>query len=191
MAQFVASSNNSTSRTRSHIIYPPVDLPCEHFVGKELELNGLVHAFSNNEPAITSRAAVWGMPGLGKTQLALKYIVSEYASHYSHIFWISSATIVGITEGRADILELLGLPERHDLEQPSKVAAVRRWLEDEGGENPRTWLLVFDNATEDTVSTLRELFPTNSLRGNVLFTSRSKAVASALTSANGEEHYCH
>ena len=189
MAQSAASNDTCIRPIRSYVVDPPTDLLRSHLAGREVDLGGLQAAFHDRNDAIPSRAAVWGVPGLGKTQLALKY-ASESAHCYSHIFWISAATAGKILEGYDTILDLLESPERFASEQHLRLAAVKRWLEDEDGEEPRTWLLVFDNATGGTVSTLREVLPTRNSRGKILFTARSEAVARALTSIDGGEHYC-
>lgn len=190
MAQATTEKSLYTNKPRSQLIDAPTDLLCSHFTGRMLELEQLQSAFSKGSDRIPSRAAVFGMPGLGKTQLALKYAASAYTYRYSHIFWISAASVGKIREGYETILDSLELPERFSSEQHLKVAAVKRWLEDEHLAESPSWLLIFDNAKEDTVHTIREILPKSNPKGNILFTSRSEAVANALTSAGGKIHYC-
>lgn len=110
MAQATTEKSLYTNKPRSQLIDAPTDLLCSHFTGRMLE---------------PSRAAVFGMPGLAKTQLALKYAASTYTYRYSHIFWISAASVGKIREGYETILDALELPERFSSEQHLKVAAVK------------------------------------------------------------------
>lgn len=124
MAQATTGKSLYKNKPRSQLIDAPTDLLCSHFTGRMLELEQLQIAFSKGSDRIPSRAAVFGMPGLGKTQLALKYAASAYTYRYSHIFWISAASVGKIREGYETILDSLELPERFSSEQHLKVAAV-------------------------------------------------------------------
>jgi hypothetical protein len=190
LTQVIAIEGSSTSRIPSPVINAPTDLLSTHFLGREQELDRLQKVFSQVRDKIPSRAVIWGMPGLGKTQLALKYGVSKFINQYTHIFWISAATTSKIYQGYENILRVLDSPERFSTEQQMRVQAVKRWLENETSQIERTWLLIFDNANEATVDALRDVIPKSNPRGNILFTTRNETVAQALASGGGEQHYC-
>ena len=82
----------------------------------------------------------------------------------------SSGSQLQLSERYAKVnnLDLLESPERFSSEQHPKVAAVKRWLEYEDVAEPRSWLLIFDNAKEGTVSALRDVLPKRNPNGNVL-----------------------
>jgi hypothetical protein len=92
------------------------------------------------------RAAIYGLPGVGKTQLALKY-ASEHRTDYSAIFFVSASTEVTLRQGYERIVALLDLPEilRADSDVNVKVAAARSWLENSRSRDGRGWLLIVDN----------------------------------------------
>jgi hypothetical protein len=51
--------------------------------------------------------AVYGMPGIGKTQLVLRFakLLSDQ-QRYTHVFWISAASVVKIYHGLSDSLDI-------------------------------------------------------------------------------------
>ncbi|KAH0565545.1 hypothetical protein GP486_001058 [Trichoglossum hirsutum] len=130
--------------------------PC--FTGRELLL-GQLHAIlkaptqaERNEQDCISyrRAAIYGLPGSGKTQLALKY-ASHYREQYSAVFFVSAARISTLTDGYERIVSLLNLPERSRTDSRIKVAAARAWLENSTSDDGRNWLLIVDNINPDAV----------------------------------------
>jgi hypothetical protein len=126
------------------------------------------------------------MPGIGKTQLMLRFAKLSFDQNlYSHIFWISSTTIDKLTQGIANILDLVGHPSRNLREQTAKLTSARLWLE----ESPvHGWLLIFDNVDISTLGFLRTHLPRRNPRGNILFTTRTADVAHALVDVTGERH---
>jgi NB-ARC domain len=127
------------------------------------------------------------MHGLGKTQLALQFANSSYDDgRYSLIFWISATTIHKLNDGFANILNLIRHPARFQLvDQRSKLTEVRRWLED---STSLTWLLVLDNVDVSAIEFIRNNLPRRNRQGNILFTTRTVGVASALSYAAGQQH---
>jgi hypothetical protein len=91
-------------------------------VGKELHASGL--------------AALTGMGGVGKTQIAAHF-AHEHRDEYSAVLWASAASQEAMVSGFAAIASLLNLPEKDEKDQALAVAAVKRWLEANGG-----WLLI-------------------------------------------------
>jgi hypothetical protein len=126
------------------------------------------------------------MHGLGKTQLALQFAKSSYKDgRYSLIFWMSGTTIDKLNDGFANILNLIRHPRQHLLvDQRSKLIEARRWLED---STSLTWLLVLDNVDVSTLDFIRNNLPRQNRRGNILFTTRTVDVASALSYAAGQQ----
>ena len=88
---------------------------------------------------VARRAALHGMGGIGKTQLALAY-AREYGDGYEGgVWWFSAETDAGLQIDARACCEAAGVPVGEG-ESPSK--ALKRWLADQ----PAAWLLVYDNA---------------------------------------------
>jgi len=113
------------------------------------------------------KAALQGMPGVGKTQLALKY-AERHRQDYAACLWVSAASRETLLSGFAALAGVLDLPERNEADQAKAVAAVQRWL----NTIEQTWLLILDNA--DELKELHGFLPSG--RGHCLLTTRSKGV---------------
>jgi hypothetical protein len=179
-----SSSQPSSSLTFNDA---PIDLLSVHFTGREKELARISEILDGGREDVPPRCVVHGMHGLGKTQLALQFAKSAYDNgRYSLIFWISATTIDKLNDGFANILDLIRHPGRpHLVDQRSKLTEARRWLED---STSLTWLLVLDNVDASTVEFIRNNLPRRNQRGNILFTTRTAGVASALSYAAGQQH---
>jgi hypothetical protein len=70
-------------------------------------------------------------------------------------------------------------------DQNARLDAARRWLEEIDTGN---WLLIFDNVFPESLDFLRQHLPRVNGRGTILFTTRTQAVAEAVTSTAGERH---
>jgi GTPase SAR1 family protein len=138
-----------------------------------------------------SRWALYGMPGVGKTQLGLKYTISSFSEHYySYIFWASAATPEKLSQDLVRILDLLKLPDRFNRDQSARLVAARTWLENGSSESEKRWLLVLDNANRDTLEDTRRLLTRTNSAGHILFTTRTEDLAEALAIAAGHRHSC-
>ena len=139
-----------------------------NFTGREAILNALREHFV--DPSSSSRAqAIYGLGGVGKTQLAVEY-ASRHAwdeRSYSHVLWLRAEEHSVLASDYAGLTETLGLLEQNEVEQHPKIEAVRRWLQQHEG-----WLLIFDNAEQPT--NIQPFLPT-SHRGHILITSRNPA----------------
>jgi hypothetical protein len=126
------------------------------------------------------------MPGIGKTQLLLRYAKVSWDQHlYSCIFWISGTSVDRIIQGISGILDLVEHPDRYLQDQTAKLTTAKRLLEKyESGD----WLLVFDNVQRETLGFLRDHLPLTNERGNILFSTRTAIVAESLANAAGEQH---
>ncbi|WP_242527562.1 FxSxx-COOH system tetratricopeptide repeat protein [Ktedonosporobacter rubrisoli] len=137
------------------------------FTGREEVLKVLhMHLLPERALALTQSCALYGLGGIGKTQIALEYAY-RYALEYTAVFWISAETTESIVASFLSIAEVLHLPERRETNQRQIVSAVRRWLTSHG-----QWLLIWDNMEE---LELLERFLPPTRHGCVLITARRQA----------------
>ena len=130
---------------------------------------------------LPARCAIVGMPGLGKTQLALRYSLEAFdQARGPMIFWTSAATTEKLAQGLCKILDIVDHDDRDHMDQNVRLSAAQRWLEGAGGDFRLPWLLVLDNVNEESVPFLREHLPRTNGHGAILFTMRSIDVANAL-----------
>lgn len=110
------------------------------------------------------RIALYGLGGVGKTQLALEYAYTHQA-HYDGIYWISAVNPITIFSGFRDIAKRANcLPYESDLESCEKH--IISWLNQQD-----SWLMIFDNLNDATV--IDGLLPNVSPRRHILFTTRN------------------
>jgi tetratricopeptide (TPR) repeat protein len=143
--------------------------PNEGFVGREALRTQIHDALTTGEEGSASRAqvvAIHGMGGVGKTQLAIRY-VHDHTDDHDAVFWVLADPPERLSAEYAGLAKVIGLEEASaTTDVTEQIQAVRRWLEsDDSGR----WLLVLDNADEPDV--LTGYLPTRG-RGRVLITSR-------------------
>jgi hypothetical protein len=152
-------------------------------------LGFLQTALSKSYNGAPSRCAIHGMPGIGKTQLLLRYVKLSWDQlRYTSTFWISATSLDKLNQGLSGILDLIKHPDRSLPDQTSKLTAARLWLEQSHNDDGGDWLLIFDNVHRETVDFLRNLLPLRNERGKILFTTRTADVAESLVNAAGEQH---
>lgn len=165
----------------------PIDLLSIHFAGRERELDNIKEALNIKHGSAPTRCAIHGMPGLGKTQLALRFAKLTYdRGEHNQVFWISATTIEKLNQGFAKILDLVNHPDRSIPDQNTKLTTARRWLEE---SDSLGWLLILDNVDRKTLRYLQEHLPRKNPLGNIVFTTRTEDVAKAVVSAAGQRHH--
>lgn len=137
-----------------------------NFTGREQLLKDLRALLTAGQAAALTQAALHGLGGIGKTQLALEYAY-RHARDYDLVWWVRSESPAALAADYAALAVPLDLPEKEAKEQEAAVAAVRRYLE-QGSK----WLLIFDNAAEP--KDLHNYIPHGG-GGQILITSRHTA----------------
>jgi hypothetical protein len=99
--------------------------------------------------------------------------------------WISATTVEKLFQGFCRLLDFVNHPDQSHPDQNARLDAACRWLE---RVNTGNWLLIFDNIFPETLDFLRQHLPRVNGRGSILFTTRMRDVAIAVTSAAGERH---
>lgn len=110
-------------------------------------------------------AALHGLDGIGKTQMATEYIY-RHLQDYDLVWWIDAAHTTQIRAGLTELADVLGLQGASEasIAVPAVIEALRT------GRPFRRWLLVFDAA--ESPETVLPFFPRNG-PGEILVTSRN------------------
>jgi tetratricopeptide (TPR) repeat protein len=137
------------------------------------------------------RVAVFGLGGVGKTQIALEFAHQWREKHPDcAVFWIPVTNVESMLEAHLEIGRQLQIPnieqERGDVQ---KLVQGRL-----GQECYGKWLLVFDNAddidiwtdeADNTLGSSRRIdYLPKSKHGSILFTTRSRKAATKLAGKN-------
>jgi len=165
------------------------------FVGREYFLENLKQEIEKGKDS-QNIIVLYGTGGMGKTQLALKYVYQHYAN-YSSVFFVNTAsiqtTILGFTQILQRLVErhgqtsddyvhigrLLGMAGKLDPagcftvtpeEEQHIVRAVKQWFSAPGNAN---WLLILDNLDEPDLVDIGEYIPSCN-HGTVIITSRRR-----------------
>ncbi|WP_316770108.1 FxSxx-COOH system tetratricopeptide repeat protein [Streptomyces sasae] len=125
--------------------------------------DGLTGGGSGNSPATY---ALYGLGGVGKTQIALEY-AHRFAADYDVVWWIPSEKNEFVVSALAPLAAKLGLRVGEDAAQVAQD--VRDHLRQ--SSPALRWLLVFDNADGEP-NEFRKHFPDG--RGHILVTSRDQ-----------------
>ncbi|KZP24447.1 hypothetical protein FIBSPDRAFT_423165 [Athelia psychrophila] len=166
-----------------------VDLISSCFAGRVEDVQFIADALGSPTGSVPARCAIWGMPGLGKSQLGLKYAHSSFElRRHTHIFAISATTVEKLTRGLTGVLELVQHPARYNPDQSVQLTAARHCFENSEEYGFIKWLISFDNATSETVAFLRQHLPRENANGSILITTRTLEIAEALTTVAGQEH---
>ena len=108
-----------------------------HFADPTGKLAALHECLARGGDAAFIAAALHGMGGVGKTQLALKYS-HAFRDEYEGVWWFRCEDSALLEQDCQELCRERGI-DRPDDEPPSR--SVARWLK----KQPR-WLLVYDNA---------------------------------------------
>ncbi|KAF8165882.1 P-loop containing nucleoside triphosphate hydrolase protein [Crassisporium funariophilum] len=143
------------------------------FSGRKDVLESLQEHFRPRSTGERRMFLLYGMGGIGKTQICLKF--SEESSEiFSDIFWIDASSLDTIMASIKGIARSSGAKAAG---VDGSVEDVLHWI----GSLMTQWLLIFDNA-DGAPEVVEEFLPPGS-RGNILITSRNPSVR-RITSAN-------
>ncbi|CAI7626283.1 unnamed protein product [Penicillium viridicatum] len=156
--------------------FSSIDRPHMHFfVGREQELaeiNANIQSYACRKSVV-----LYGLGGIGKTQLALAHII-HYLQFYTAVFWFDATneTAMGksvmrmiwrVLQDHPSLTQLGAMLEEVDIDAAIEWAS--RWLS--SPSNGR-WLLVYDNYMPTSEFSIRPWLP-NVPQGHILITARS------------------
>jgi len=142
--------------------------------------------------SLTKSVALFGMGGVGKTQIAVQYAY-QHLEDFDAILWVAADNGITIGQSFCTIAEGLGLSKAREEAKDAAAAiwAVKNWLRTTS--KPVIWfylfyfadqintetacLIVFDNS--DDLAALKTV-QTGSRRSSVLVTTRDSTIATAL-----------
>src|SRR6202022_4051356 len=95
-----------------------------HFTGRDQLLIQLVDKLNETNPKkYNYRIAIYGMGGVGKTQLAIEYVY-RYEARYNGIFWISAGDRAALLSGFQEMATITRCWPPVDLKPPERAQAV-------------------------------------------------------------------
>ncbi|GAA3835147.1 FxSxx-COOH system tetratricopeptide repeat protein [Streptomyces phyllanthi] len=120
-------------------------------------------------PVLPQPQTLYGLGGVGKTQLALEY-THRFMSDYDLVWWISAEEQDNVVASLAELAARIGAPRGDDMALAGNEAVQMLAR----GVPTKRWLLVFDNA--DAPEQLSRYFPAGD-GGHIIVTSRDQAWA--------------
>ena len=135
------------------------------FTGRAAILEKLRDKLAGGGVTVVVAQALYGLGGVGKTQLALEY-VHRFMADYDLVRWVPSERSEEIGGALADLARRMGLKVGDNVAEAASAA-----LEELRRDTTPHWLLIFDNA--DDPKQLEPYLPTGS--GHVIITSRYQA----------------
>src|SRR3984957_18145289 len=146
---------------------PPIwNVPARNadFTGRGATLELLRDKLAGGGRAVVVAQALYGLGGVGKTQLALEY-AHRFMADYDLVWWVPSERAEETSNALADLARKMGLKVGDNVAEACEAA-----LEELRQDTTPHWLLIFDNA--DDPKQLEPYLPTGS--GHVLITSRNQ-----------------
>jgi CO dehydrogenase nickel-insertion accessory protein CooC1 len=147
---------------------PPIwNVPARNadFTGRGATLELLRDKLAGWGTTVVVAQALYGLGGVGKTQLALEY-AHRFMADYDLVWWVPSERAEETSGALADLARNMGLKVGDNVAEAAEAA-----LEELRRDSSPHWLLIFDNA--DDPKQLEPYLPTGA--GHVLITSRNQA----------------
>jgi NB-ARC domain len=138
-----------------------------HFTGRDELLDQLYITISEtNRKKYNHRVALFGLGGVGKTQVAIEYAYRNEPL-YSGIYWISAVDENALLSGFLEIAKQTKCVPNSTKLKPKEVAErVLSWL-----RRQPTWLLIYDNL--DDIKVIKNYLVDMASEGHTLITTRN------------------
>ncbi len=157
--------------------------PNPKFQGREAELNKMHDSLSARD---TSQhiVALWGLPGFGKTQLAIQYKL-KYRGCYSFVLWADASFPGSIRESLCYLAKQVDGSARSADEEHELIMIAKKFL-----ASPKSgdWLFVFDGYDSDYFDIREFLLVQDSSRGKYIITTIKEKIALSFDGCEVEVH---
>ncbi|KAK4116309.1 TPR-like protein [Canariomyces notabilis] len=180
--ELLSSMQMAKTDSDTRIRYNNIPFPANtRFSGREDVLDAVHKALSLRDTATSTQSprsmALFGMGGVGKTQIALQYAYQNL-EEFQVILWVAADNAIAIGQSFRAIAEGLGLLGTEDYTKDAAAALwkVKNWLT----KTKTSCLIVFDNA--DDLVALKAAWP-GAMGGSglsVLLTTRNFTVATTI-----------
>ena len=157
------------------------------FTGRDSVLSQLQDMLFEKDQ--TTKVAVWGLGGVGKTQLVLEAVYRIREEHKTcSVFWIPATSMESLQQAYSEIARQLEIAGWDDNKSDAKTL-VKEYL---SRQSAGQWVLVFDNAdnsdtwiksSENGPRPLIDYLP-RSKQGCIIFTTRDRKTAVKLAHQN-------
>ena len=118
-----------------------------HFTGRETVVKNIRNKLCDTiSGQYTHRLAIYGMGGVGKTQIAIEYVV-KFEMEYVGIYWITASSEAELLSGFQAIANETQCVDAKSLKLSEIAQGVLNWL-----YRTKDWLLVLDNLDDITVA---------------------------------------
>lgn len=162
------SFSQPTSRRQRHTYIWGSEIPFRnpHFTGRETEIRTLREQLVASGSAVIRQppSALYGLGGVGKTQIATEY-AHRYAEEYEAVWWVRSDQEDSIQASLVALGTRLRLPDVSPGDRDRSLRLVIDALQ--AGDPYSRWLIIFDDVTQP--NKLRRYIPQG---GHVIVTSR-------------------
>lgn len=158
-------SNQPRRSEKQPSIWGNIPLRNVNFIGRAELLKRVYEEISKSTATALLPGALFGMAGVGKSQVAVEYIY-RHAAEYDLVWWIPSENTTEIQSALVRLAVRLGLPVEHSVD--TAVPAILDHLRVSAAD--LHWLLVFDNA--DRPEDVRTFWPRGG-NGHIIVTSRN------------------
>ncbi len=165
---YIFAITGVSALTRNTVKPKETNLPVKNrfFCGRDTLLKTIWKNYQNGAHV----QGLFGMGGIGKTQIALQYAY-EHMDEYNVVWWINAENSLTIQNSISKFLILQGIfPEGKNMEISRKIFLDYFDSHDE-------WFLIYDNVeygTRHGYNILLSYFPQNVSNGNILITTRCK-----------------
>ncbi len=137
-----------------------------------------LHLFFAERTTETRIQALYGVEGIGKTELAIEYAKIHY-DEYQAIFWLDASSAESLSPYILSLTDQIGIPVSNELNEQQRFNAIKEWLRQHD-----KWLVILDNL--ETFSIVDPFIPHYS-KGHVLVTAQSEEIEEVVHSISVKE----
>lgn len=162
----------STDSQEAALFIPFPRKSADEFVGRDAELVELHEKLQQSQMVgVRPAAALTGLGGIGKTQLAVEYAYRYQASYPGGIFWINAADLNRVRSALVETAERMGLRTDYNTSDNALLAGLVKRCQ----QQPAT-LLCFDNVPDVVIlwRRLTQELNTATLGASILITTRQR-----------------